>query len=108
MWLWHYFEVLNSYAECWLCKNLIKHLYLNKKNLILKVFKNAGGKNVAIFCDRNRVNQGFSKLFDITEPWLTKSKLFLLFDYVHLMEGMRTIRELKVTRNSISMVMGKR
>ena len=70
------------------CVRTWLNIYIWTKKLILKVFKNAGGKNVAIFCDRNRVNQGFSKLFDITEPWLTKSKLFLLFDYVHLMEGM--------------------
>ena len=49
------------------------------------------GKVVAIICDNNRVNQNMFKSFPTVEdkPWLTVNRIFLLFDYVHIIKNVR-------------------
>ena len=54
-----------------------------RKNLTLNAIKNAGGKNVAIFCDLNWVNQEFFKMLKRIEPLCT-TNMFVLFEYIHL------------------------
>ena len=64
-----------------LCSNFIFKL----KNLILNATKIAGVNNVAILFDRNRVNQGFFKMFQTKELWLTTTNnmfLFFLFFFI--------------------------
>ena len=55
----------------------------------MNAIRNAGGDVVAIISDGNRVNQKFFKMFDRVQPWLTQDKIFLLFDFVHLLKNIR-------------------
>ena len=61
----------------------------NKTNTLLKNFKDAGAKVIAIICDGNRVNQSFLKKFVTISPWRTKTQLIFLFDFVHLLQNTR-------------------
>ena len=59
---------------------------------IMKYLTETGANFVAIISDGNRVNKKFVKMFDPKPdtPWVTKDeKLFLLYDYVHLMKCIR-------------------
>ena len=43
-------------------------------NLIVDAIKNAGGNNMFVICDGNRVNQGFFKMFNKILPWPASNK----------------------------------
>ena len=65
------------------------HLFLyDQVNEVLMMIQNAGGEQVSTACDGKRINQKFFKMFDTmtNKLWLTKGGVFLLFDYVHLLE----------------------
>ena len=57
----------------------------------LFTIKDCKAQVVATICDGNRVNQAFFRMFDTQTdcPWRTKSNIFLLYDYVHLLESVK-------------------
>ena len=54
---------------------------------VINSIKSSNGKVISVICDGNPTNQAFFNLFERVEekPWLTKCGIFLLFDYVHLL-----------------------
>ena len=66
-------------------------LFQEAQNLI-STLQNAGGVVVAVLRDGKRVNQLFFKLFDTKSntPLRTNDVIFLLFDYVHLLNLFET------------------
>ena len=59
--------------------------------LSIDCIEQAGGRVKAVICDGNRNNQALFKLFgaDSQTPWKTRSDVFLLFDYVHILKNIR-------------------
>ena len=58
----------------------------------MKYLTETGANVVTIISDGNRANKKFFKMVDPKPdaPWVTKDgKLFLLYDYVHLMKCIR-------------------
>ena len=53
---------------------------------LLDRIRNAGGSVVSIICDNNRINQAFFKLFSLKSPWETTDNIFLLYDFVHIVQ----------------------
>lgn len=72
---------------------------------ILEGISRSGATTLAILCDNNRVNQSFFKKFELVSPWCTTEKIFLLFDYIHLIKSLRNnwitekMQELKFSDN---------
>ena len=78
----------------YLCRILPVHeldanFVFRQTHFILDVVSIAGGIPVAIICDNNRVNQKLFKMFDCVEAWLTRSGIFLLYDFVHILKAVR-------------------
>lgn len=66
--------------------------FLNDQiQLSLAAIERAGGHVKAIICDGNRNNQAFFQLLgaDRQRPWETRSGIFLLYDYVHILKNIR-------------------
>lgn len=71
-------------------KNLDAEFLYEQSTLIIDSVTEIGASIKAVICDGNRVNQSFYKMFEQgVDPWRTKSGLFLLFDYVHLLKSVR-------------------
>ena len=53
----------------------------------------ATGRLKAIISDANRTNQACFKKYDTVEgkPWLTIQRIYLLYDFVHLMKNIRNL-----------------
>ena len=60
-------------------------------DLSIQNINEAGGNVKAVICDGNRINQAFIKSFDTCPetPWVTKSGLFLIYDYVHILKNIQ-------------------
>ena len=73
-------------------RDLTADFQFQEVSLIMNNLQNGGAHVVSIICDGNRTNPAFFKMFDTNEdsPWVTKDgKLFLLYDYVHLIKSLR-------------------
>ena len=58
---------------------------------IVNLINRLNGHAIAVICDNNRINQAFFQKFDTVanKPWVTKTGLYLLFDYVHIFKNIR-------------------
>ena len=69
--------------------------------------KTAGGTINSLICDNNRTNQKFFKSFPtvLNKPWVTTEGLFLLFDYVHIINHIRNNWLTEKSMSSYLMIM---
>ena len=64
------------------CEAIWPKFIFDEKSLSLNAVKDAGGNDVAIICDNNRVKLRFIKMLNTSKPSDTIGNMFLWFNHV--------------------------